>query len=250
VEHTITKLITIFNILFIVVRGTEKNVQKPSFLCVVGSLLKRKKMTTFILTVPHATCVEHPGNLHECDKAAPMAAELLADALKGHTNTTVVGPILGTLNRIVELDLSRSESREHKWRRRLLDEIAAAKKYSQVVMLVDVHSFDKHANWNAHLNFQPSLAFFDSRATLFDYALPEMLRDTTAMQRFTGKMRTSGSPENDIIVTAVEQNVMAISIDFSETQATDSLWLKETAETVAVGLIEVVERKKTAPFFV
>lgn len=206
--------------------------------------------TTFILTVPHATCVEHPGNLHECDKAAPMAAESLAEALKEHPKVTVVGPLLGTLNRIVELDLARSESREHKWRKKLLDEIAAARKYSDTVMVVDVHSFDKHANWNAHLDFQPQLVLLDDRATLLEYKVPEMLRDTTAMQKFMGKMRTGGSPENDIAVNATELGVMSILIEFSEIQATDPSWLKETTRTVASALIEVIERKKNAPFFV
>ena len=190
---------------------------------------------TFVITVPHAKCHPHIRD-HLCDFASLPAAIVSQKSLK--QNALVIAPIIGDINRF-DVDLNRIESRETEFRHRILQEIETAKVTGHPVFVVDVHSFNRGADWGTDHDDDLVLVLLDGRKRYNISGIPEMLKELLG-DDLTDLISTGGSHLNDIVATAQDAGALgSILIEFSEYHiATNKRMLTELTQQSAKVLIE------------
>jgi len=207
-----------------------------------------RKKICFIISVPHAKCDEenYPiSETHVCDLAAPRAAAVLSNRLRDVLGRArfprdvafeVVGPIYGNVNRMAT-DLNRMGSRATAFRKRIIGEIARRVDAGELVIMLDVHSFDGNAPWSEH---GASIVFMDEETVKRRHEPYARESGTSGpvyteegkrspggfleelcdrLERIDGSMRVliSRSPVNDIVRQAKEVGAKAaVLIEFDE----------------------------------
>lgn len=154
----------------------------------------------FILTVPHARCPVHSTN-HDCDIIALDVANALDSYLFRHGIGSYVYP--GSVPR-TECDLNRRECRRTKWYGTVFHNIRPSD------ILIDVHSFDRHAP-----------RFNDNDIVLYKFHDPsnhafvrEILDHIPPNDLLIATME--GNEYNSIVMDALSVGCNAVLMEFNE----------------------------------
>lgn len=160
-------------------------------------------MARVILTVPHAKCrSEDDKILHKCDLVAERIAYKIFDFLtdKGHKVMLRVADINRT-----DVDYNRPEGRETAFRRNL------EKDFPKADFLFDIHSYPRReGSWDEDIVLLKWLeGTQDNRSWVYDLLNRLARLDLNVAV-------THAARENDIVSHALENNLPAILIEFSE----------------------------------
>lgn len=165
-------------------------------------------MARIILSVPHAACRSENDKInHTCDIVAERVARKLFDLLtdKGHK---VMLRIAG-VNRL-EVDYNRVEGRGTEWRKNLERDFAKAD------YLCDIHSFPYKFHWpvDFYILKWTDQNGGDNRELVYDLMDHVVKKDLNAAVAYSEK-------HNDIVANALENNLPATLVEFSEQAIAD-----------------------------
>ncbi len=169
------------------------------------------------LTVPHRTCPKTPNP--ECDLLAENAARALAGAL--HARKIQVELFLGDMPRTT-VDLNRVASRTTPFRNRLRERL---KIQQQRVILLDIHSFPEieTTNLDTYIIYQSQRRFFILPGLSVN--APQLYVSSLISYWKQRKIKTKAilGQFNDIIEEAVNMNVPAMLLEFSNNLSQERL---------------------------
>ncbi len=219
----------------------------------------------FVITVPHAACkrVHFEKGWHMCDTLAPRAAKTFHWYLKNKLQQKVYGPYEATINR-EDTDFNRETSRKSDFRRSLSQLVRKLVSQQKIVIVVDVHSYDKDAEW-VTTEFHPEFVIMDNATKTpanpynpNDMKLEitwnnsghrkisgdaEILRDSLAPP-FNQITPIAASPAIDIAPACKEDGAaFAVLIEMSEDKLADYHTLYAAIKVLCHGLMNVAKEK-------
>lgn len=225
------------------------------------------RQVVFVITVPHAACkrAHLEKGWHLCDTLSPRAAKTFHWYLTKKLQQKVYGPYEATVNR-EDADFNRHNTRSTSFRKSLSQLIQKLVSQRKIVIVVDVHSYDKDAQWVTS-EFHPEFVLMDAATKIppnpynpndmkleitwnNDTPRPSRIKGDAELLRdnlhppFNQVTPIAASPAIDIVPACKEDGAaVAVLIEMSEEKLADYHTLYAAVKILCHGLLKIANDK-------